>query len=208
MRLGAQPFLWKGVLLAWGWQMISISKAENLPSFWNRGPGELGNGLLVAAGANIFQWMGLLRIHLNPRGYSLISRNVVGKSARDNFRKVLWVVLSALFFMDICLRVLKESSKFRLDCCSVSDISHITFRDCRVQTFSDNPSRNSCISYNWYVPPHRIGFLRRFALKTGMVFEGNTGVYEERKRNMRIRNGFEECFCLRSNQSNDNIISA
>ena len=40
-----------------------------------------------------------------------------------------------------------------------------------------------------YVPPHRVGFLRRFGLKTGrdfahfglesgMVFEGNTGVYE------------------------------
>ena len=26
--------------------MISISKAEHLTSFWNRGPGELGNGLL------------------------------------------------------------------------------------------------------------------------------------------------------------------
>ena len=25
--------------------MISISKAEHLPSFWNRGPGELGNGV-------------------------------------------------------------------------------------------------------------------------------------------------------------------
>ena len=52
-----------------------------------------------------------------------------------------------------------------------------------------------------------------------MVFEGT--VWEcmnvfivsipnelERKRNMRIRNEFEELFCLRSNLSNDNIISA
>ena len=39
MRLGAQPFLWKLVLFAWEWKMISISKAEHLPSFWNRGPG-------------------------------------------------------------------------------------------------------------------------------------------------------------------------
>ena len=31
---------------------------------------------------------------------------------------------------------------------------------------------------------------------------------EERKRNMRIRNGIEEFFCLRSNLSNDRIISA
>ena len=29
----------------------------------------------------------------------------------------------------------------------------------------------------------------------------------ERKRNMRIRNGFEEFVCLRSNLKNDNIIS-
>ena len=39
MRLGAQPFLWKWVLFAWEWKMISISKAEHLPSFWNRGRG-------------------------------------------------------------------------------------------------------------------------------------------------------------------------
>ena len=43
MRLGAQPFLWQWVLFAWEWKVISISKAEHLPSFWNRGPGELGN---------------------------------------------------------------------------------------------------------------------------------------------------------------------
>ena len=35
-------FIW----FAWEWKMISISKAELLPSFLNRGPGELGNGLL------------------------------------------------------------------------------------------------------------------------------------------------------------------
>ena len=52
MRLGAQPFLWKWVLFAWEWKMISISKAEHLPSFWNRGPGELGNGLLLAKGVS------------------------------------------------------------------------------------------------------------------------------------------------------------
>ena len=48
MRLGAQPFLWNWVWFAWEWKMISISKAEHLPSFWNRGPGQLGNGLLVS----------------------------------------------------------------------------------------------------------------------------------------------------------------
>ena len=49
MRLGAQPFLWKWVLFAWEWKMISISKAEHLPSFWNRGPWELGNDLLYSS---------------------------------------------------------------------------------------------------------------------------------------------------------------
>ena len=50
----------------------------------------------------------------------------------------------------MCLRVLKESKKSRFDSCSVRNsiliISHITFRDCRVHIFSDNLSRNSCIS--------------------------------------------------------------
>ena len=48
MRLGSQPFMWKWVLFAWEWKMISISKAEHLPSFWNRDPGKLGNGLYLA----------------------------------------------------------------------------------------------------------------------------------------------------------------
>ena len=73
-----------------------------------------------------------------------------------------------------------------------------------------------------YVPPHRVGFLRRFSLKTGihfahfglqsgMVFEGTTECMNvfivsipnerERKRNMRIGNGFEEFFCLHYNLS-------
>ena len=51
-----------------------------------------------------------------------------------------------------------------------------------------------------------------------MAFEGTTECTNvliiailnesERKRNMRIRNGFEEFFCLCSNLSNDYIISA
>ena len=40
----AQPLLWKWVLFAWEWKIISISKAEHLTSFWYRGPGELVNG--------------------------------------------------------------------------------------------------------------------------------------------------------------------
>ena len=38
-------FLVNMSFIAWEWKMISISKAEHLPLFWNRGPGELGNGL-------------------------------------------------------------------------------------------------------------------------------------------------------------------
>ena len=75
---------------------------------------------------------------------------------------------------------------------------------------------------------HRVGFLRRFALKTvihfahfglesGMVFEGTTGVYERiyrfnskwvrKKEKYANWNRIWRIFCLRSNLSNDNIIS-
>ena len=51
--------------------------------------------------------------------------------------------------MDVCFLVLKESNKSRFDSYSVRNsvliISHITFLDCRVHSFSDNLSRNSCI---------------------------------------------------------------
>ena len=51
--------------------------------------------------------------------------------------------------MDLCLQVLKESSKSRLNSYSVGNsvliISRITFLDFRVHIFSDNLSRNRCI---------------------------------------------------------------
>ena len=51
--------------------------------------------------------------------------------------------------MDVCLRVLKESNKSRFDCYSFRKsaliISHITFRDCRAHSFSENLSPNSCM---------------------------------------------------------------
>ena len=51
--------------------------------------------------------------------------------------------------MDVCFLVLKESNKSRFDSYSIRNsvliISHITFLDCRVHSFSDNLSRNSCI---------------------------------------------------------------
>ena len=82
------------------------------------------------------------------------------------------------------------------------------------------------ISYiGMYPPALRVGFLRLFGLKTdtdfahfglelGMVFVGTTGVYErfhskcERKTEKYANSKwFEEFFCLRSNLSNDDIIS-
>ena len=61
-------------------------------------------------------------------------------------------------------------------------------------------------------------FLRRFGLKTGMVFEETTEcmnvfivsipVSKERKRNMQIRSEFKFFFCLHCNLCNDNIIAA
>ena len=39
-------FVVKVSLSAWEWKIISIPKAEQLTSFWSRGPGKLGNGLL------------------------------------------------------------------------------------------------------------------------------------------------------------------
>ena len=57
--------------------------------------------------------------------------------------------------MDVCFRVLKERNKSRVDSYSVRNsvliISHITFQDCRVHIFSDNLSRNSCISNLVYI---------------------------------------------------------
>ena len=73
--------------------------------------------------------------------------------------KVLWVVLSSLFYKQIwkngrrghglmfASTRWKESNKSRFDSYSVRNsvliISHITFRDCRVHIFPDQLSRNS-----------------------------------------------------------------
>ena len=96
----------------------------------------------------------------NIHVYQAISRKVVAKSARDNperYCRQFWVHCSSRKFermaweaMDVCLRVLKESNKGRFDSYSVRNsvliISHITFWDCSVHIFSDNLSRNSCMS--------------------------------------------------------------
>ena len=75
MRQSAQPFLWKWVLFAWEWKIISISKAEHVTgSFWYRGPGELGSGLLLL----------ILKLILKQFTY-LHSRNIVQNQRAKNF---------------------------------------------------------------------------------------------------------------------------
>ena len=99
-----------------------------------------------------------MRPRRRPYANSYFEKGCRKKCTRQS-RKVLWVVLSAVFFKkfermareatDICLRVLKESQKVGSTATvvrnSVMIISHITFRDCRVHIFFDNLSRNSCM---------------------------------------------------------------
>ena len=78
-----------------------------------------------------------------------------------------------------------------------------------------------------YVPPHQVGFLRRFGLKTGilgiyfayfglesgMVFEGTTGVYERSYLSFQFqmnKNEVEiyEFFCLHTESKYDDVIFA
>ena len=93
------------------------------------------------------------------RPYTAISRKVVGKSARDYPRRYcgwFWVHWSskkfermALEAIEVCFRVIIKRKATKVNSCSVRDtvliISHITFRDCSVDIFSDNLSQNSCI---------------------------------------------------------------
>ena len=88
-----------------------------------------------------------------------ISRKVVGKSALDNPERYcgwFWAHCFPKKFqrmaqeaIDVCLPVLNESNKSRFDSYSVRKsaliMSHITFRDCRVHSLSDNLPRNSCL---------------------------------------------------------------
>ena len=100
---------------------------------------------------------------MHNAAYTAISGKVVGKSAREYPERYCGLLRVHCFSkkfermareaMDVCLRVLKESSKAaaaakqqsRFDSYSVRNsvliISHITFWDCRVHIFSDNVSR-------------------------------------------------------------------
>ena len=102
--------------------------------------------------------------------YSYFEKGCRKKCTRQS-QKVLWVFwvhCSSKKFkrltreaMYVCLRVLKESNKSRFDSYSVRNsvliISPISFRVCHVHIFSDNLSRNSCISL-LYLQFHKLYF--------------------------------------------------
>ena len=92
--------------------------------------------------------------------YTAISRKVVEKKCTRQFRKVLWMGFSSRFFKEIWdnskrghglmfanAKGKRQKQVRRLQCQeSVLIISHNTFRNFRVHSFSDNLSRNNCIS--------------------------------------------------------------
>ena len=97
----------------------------------------------------------LIKLKLTDKLYSLYSYFEKGcqKKCTQQSRKVLWVVLSSLFFkeiwrndtwaIDVCLQMLKESNNRRFDSYFASNsvliISYITFWDCRVYIFFRQP---------------------------------------------------------------------
>ena len=94
--------------------------------------------------------------------YTAISRKVVGKSARDNPKRYcgwFWVHFSskkfermALEAMDICLRVLEESTTYTFDSYNRQEQRYwsypmLPFGIVACTFFSDNLSRYSCIPH-------------------------------------------------------------
>ena len=94
--------------------------------------------------------------------YTAVSRKVVGKSTRNHPERYcgwFWVHCSskkigkmAREVMDSCLKVVKESNKTKFDSYIIRNSvliigwSHIPFGIVACTFFSDNLSRNSCIS--------------------------------------------------------------
>ena len=89
----------------------------------------------------------LFRERLSGKVLATILKGIMGGFEFPFFQRNLKELVREA--MEMCLRELKESNKNRFDSYSVRNsvliISHITFRDCRVHSFSDNLSRNSCI---------------------------------------------------------------
>ena len=97
--------------------------------------------------AEINSLIQLFQERLSEKVHATIPKGIVGDFEFTFFQKKYQRM--AREAMDVCLRVLKESNKSRFDSYSVRKsaliISHITFRDCRVHSSSDNLSRNSCM---------------------------------------------------------------
>ena len=94
------------------------------------------------------EYIQLFQERLSEKVYATIPKGIVGDFKFTAFqgRKSQRIAREALE----SLRVLKESrKKSRFESYSVWKsaliISHITFRDCRVHSFSDNLPRNSCV---------------------------------------------------------------
>ena len=89
----------------------------------------------------------LFRERLSGKVHATILKGIVGGFEFSFFQRNLKEL--ARKAMEMCLRVLKKSNNSRIDSYSVRNsvliISHITFWDCRVHSFYDNLSRNSCI---------------------------------------------------------------
>ena len=125
--------------LPWTYMAITVVRYSVLPCFLER--------LLVK------RWrIQLFRERLSENVHATNPKGIVGGFELTVFQRNLkeWQERPSAEAVDICLWVLKESNKTRFDSYSVRNsvltISHITFRDCRVHMFSDNLSRNSCIS--------------------------------------------------------------
>ena len=89
----------------------------------------------------------LFRERLSEKLYATILKGIVGGFQFTVLQRNLKEL--ARKAMKMCLRVLTERNKVGSTATvvrnSISIISHITFRDCRVHSFSDNFSRNSCM---------------------------------------------------------------
>ena len=96
---------------------------------------------------------------MEPTIYSYFEKGCRKKCTRQA-RKVLWVVLSSLFFKEIwkngtrghghmfaSAKGKQQTYVWQLHCQEqrILIISHITFRDCRMHIVTDKLSRNSCI---------------------------------------------------------------
>ena len=91
----------------------------------------------------------LFRERLSEKVHATIPKGIVGGFEFTVLQRNLKEL--ARKAMKMCLRVLTESNKSRFDSYSRQEqcIDHIPYylRDCRVHIFSDNLSRNSCISF-------------------------------------------------------------